>query len=348
MIFTVPLLLASCAAPVPPDLETLRTIEGSITWDVDFDSTAEAAGFVDCSYQRVDGGGAEDRSSPWRCRDCDVQFQVMTSLDEGLDCYHQIASDAPEFLEWLGTGPDGFYRTGSPNAPLAALGVAQPSTNGFDVAYVVDLELEDGGFTFDIRGAFTESTAQGDPLHGLTPPETYACGWPKADPPPYSGDYVLSLDTTIPDGAFVDSCGDALRLHDLAGQWWILDVSAADCGPCQEMARSEGELHDLLAGTDAHDTLVVTLLSASLASSDTASPALLDQWRSELDVDGPVLTDRGYGMAVVAEAIAALGGDFGYPALVLVDPELQVRSLGVGFGPSTWEELAAAIQQDAP
>ena len=63
------------------------TLEGDVTWAVDFGPDSEAAGMADCSYTRH-YSGAEDRSAPWLCPECDTVFQLDVELTSGrTDCY---------------------------------------------------------------------------------------------------------------------------------------------------------------------------------------------------------------------------------------------------------------------
>lgn len=52
------------AAYAPPEARPLVTWDASFTWTLDFDATAEAAGFYDCSYSRQYEGLVEDQRRP--------------------------------------------------------------------------------------------------------------------------------------------------------------------------------------------------------------------------------------------------------------------------------------------
>ena len=203
---------------------------------------------------------------------------------------------------------------------------------------VMDLEHAAGGlFGFDITGSFTVGEEEGDPMHGFAAPDSYACGWPKSDPAPYTGDYTIDVGQPVPDGIFKDSCEETVRLHDFAGSYLFVDMSAMDCPPCQQMASGEEAFVASLAGQGI-EVHVITLLAPSLANPlGETTTTMLDQWISTYDLQSPVLADRGWGLTMFLEAIM----DPGYPSWVLVAPDLTVIEFGSGFG--GWSEREAAV-----
>ena len=66
---------------------------------------------------------------------------------------------------------------------------------------------------------------------------------------------VLSSDTWAADvdaiqGEAISAavgCLENLRLHDFSGRWLVIDVSAMDCPPCQDMAAGERAFIETLA-----------------------------------------------------------------------------------------------------
>jgi hypothetical protein len=326
----------------PPPMR--KKISGDLTWQVTFDDAAKTAGATDCSYARH-YEGFEDRSAPWLCPTCTITFLVDAQVSTGLaDCFSQVSTTSPAKVEWLGYDADGKFLRGL-GAAMTEQGTATQTATGFDMANMVpDLDATVGGkMSFSVSGQLAVGDDLGDALNGFTPPATYACGWPKADAPAYAGDYVLAKGATVPDGIFKDKCDEPVRLHELAGAYLFVEMSARDCGPCQQMATGEEQfIADLKA--KGIDVRVVTLLCPSL--SDTAgdtTKAMLAAWTKTFKLASPVLADRGWGLSVLAPAIGETM--VGYPSWALVDPQLKVLDFGSGFG--TWTEIETAILADA-
>ncbi|MCB9761405.1 MAG: redoxin family protein [Alphaproteobacteria bacterium] len=319
---------------------TRATVDGTITWNVDFDATAEAAGGTDCAYTRH-YTGVEDRSLPWLCPGCELVFQADVAVSEGLDdCYYQVTSTAPTDTEWLAYADGAWYR-----ASVGALTERGPASLDGDTwtlsQWVPEYPPPMGGnLTFDIQGTLTVGEEVGDPDGGWGASGSYACGWPKADPAPYEGDYVLQMEQTIPDGVFQDVCEDRVRLHDFQGRYLVIEVSAMDCPPCQSAARAE---HDFVSGLAAEgiDVNVITMLAPSLSdTAGTPSTSQLNQWITTFELDEPVLADRMWGLAIAG---VYHGEDFGYPTFVVVDTELKAFYTQVGF--SNYSAMADAIRE---
>jgi hypothetical protein len=319
------------------------SLSGSITWVLDFDAEAESNGYTDCQYKR-DYIGIEDWSAPWLCSDCESVFLVDVDLSEGLeDCYQQIATE-PSAQERLGWTQDDLFRRGA--APAYAQTeqglVTWNGSNRFTTSNQVENSLENGNFMFDIIGDFELAEGTGDPMQGWTIPETYDCGWPKADPEPYSGSYDLEIGGVLPDGIFADQCGQPVRLHDFKGQYLIVDISAENCPPCQSMAEQEPAFKTLMAENDIEVT-VITLLAPSLSAVlDPTPTSMLLEWADTYGLHDPVLADRGWGYWL---GNAALGDGFGYPTWIVIDPELVILDIGNGF--SSWDDIATLIQENS-
>lgn len=316
----------------------LYALEGSITWNVEF----EDGKGTDCSYTR-NYTALEDWGAPWTCPDCFVRFRADITLD-GQDCYDSITDGDPSATEFLGFSDDGtLYRTYYEHYPLSEQGTA--SFSGDDITTYNEVDnTEEGGFTFVIDGALTRSEGSGDPMHGIESPDTYSCGWPKADPKPYEGEWGLGINKPVPDGWFKDTCEEYVRLHDFQGSYMVIDVSAADCGPCQQMADAE---HDFTTSADKAgiDVVTVTLMAPSLSAIlDETSTSTLESWRDTYGLEGAVLGDRGWGYSMFTGYFGEEG--MSYPSWLVVAPDLRVVGIGQGYGTGTWDEILGYIEGD--
>ncbi|MBL9027397.1 MAG: redoxin domain-containing protein [Myxococcales bacterium] len=326
----------------PPPLMR-DNILGDVTWTVTFDEVAKAAGATDCTYTRH-YEGVEDNSAKWFCPDCEVIFKSTVEMTEGLeDCFSQVSPDlAPLEEEWIGYGNGTYYRgTGIRMAEQGT--IALDGTMGTVTHAVTMLEAPVGGtMEFAIAGAFTMGTEEGDPMNGFTPPATYTCGWPKADPPAYTGDYTVVVGQQMPDGLFKDKCDETVRLHDLKGAYLIVEMGARDCPPCQAMAGDEEAfIADMAA--QGITVYVVTLLAPSLSNPlGETTKNMLDTWTNNYDLTSPVLADRGWGLTMF---IDVFGDTVGYPSMAIVDPDLNVLEVQNGFG--SFAEIEALITADA-
>jgi len=131
-----------------------------------------------------------------------------------------------------------------------------------------------------------------------------------------------------------------VRLHDFAGQYLVVDISAMDCPPCQSMAAAEPAFVADMAA-EGIEVEVVTLLAPSL--SDILGVITADElqdWTDSFSLTSPVLGDRGWGLYVIGDAVGE--ASFGYPSWAVVTPELEVIELGVGF--SDFEPMKDAIR----
>ncbi len=319
----------------PPSVE-MFALQGSITWSLRFDADALAQGALDCSYRRV-YTGLEDRSTPWLCPDCGLQFRVDVEMsDADRDCYAQIGSPSgPQPVERLGWSDEAFWRGGALYSPTALQGpwtpadAPEPGAEAVSVGWADTISLEVGSVSLSTSGQLSALPAVGDPWHGLHPPERSACGWARADVPPYEGAYQMAIGAQIPDGRFLDACGEALRLHELSQRYVVLDISAADCPPCQDMAADAAGFEDAMQQLH-REVEIVTLLSRSLsAPHEPASGALLDEWTDAFALSSPVLGDRGWGLAM---SLSAFPETLSYPTWVVLSPSMQVLSIGQGYG----------------
>ncbi|MFO0612781.1 MAG: redoxin domain-containing protein [Polyangiaceae bacterium] len=315
-----------------PPVLMRKTIAGDATWSVTFDDAAKMAGATDCSYTRH-YEGVEDRSAPWLCPTCTIMYKADVTVTAGAaDCFPQVSESAPPKLEWIGYKDGTWWR--SAGFPMTAQGtVTGPSDKLVVANTVTDLDASVGGkMQFEVAGTFAESVAEGDPLNGFVAPSTYACGWPKADPPAYTGDYTIVKGQTVPDGLFKDKCDEPVRLHDFKGTYLVIDMAAVDCPPCQAMAGGEEKfVADMKA--KGIDVKMITLLAPSLADPvGTTSKGKLNNWTTKYMLTSPVLGDRAWGQAMFEPIFT---DQLGYPSWVVVDPDLKVVETGVGFADFT-------------
>ncbi len=327
----------------PPAPQPIRTIAGDMTWAVNHSKEAEAAGIADCAYTRH-YEGTEDRSAPWLCPSCEFIFRASVEMVDPDGCYATVSTADPAPQERLGWDGETWMRGSGDHAPLSAQGTATVGKSDVSVTnYAPDVTGPDGFLLeFDVSGTLDLGDSMGDPLNGYTPPGSYACGWPKADPPPYTGDWTVVEGEMLPDGWFLDTCEEPVRMHDFKGKWLVVDISAIDCPPCQSMAAGEHAfVEDMTAA--GFDVEVITLMAPSLSDVlGITSTSELEDWTSTYGMTSPVLGDRGWGYGPAQVAASTYWGGFGYPTWIVVDPDLTVIGGGVGFG--TWDEMAQMIE----
>jgi len=317
------------------------TLDGDIAWEVVFDEEAQALGQADCTYARS-YTGTEDRSAPWLCPDCETVYVAEVAITSGRDCYDRIADDPPDEREWVGYSGDSWFRSGALNYRLTDQGTVAWDGDALSTSYASEsyAHPDGGSFQLIVRGELTRGHDRADPFHGWVAPGSYTCGWPKADPSVYRGDFRFEVGRTLPDGVFGDRCGEPVRLHDFSGRYVILGISALDCPPCQDMAAEEADFVSEM-GDRGVEVEVITLLAPSLSAPlDETGIALLNAWIQGFELTSPVLEDRGYGYWMSADL---LGDDFGYPTVLTVAPDLTVLDVRSGFGSwATWEGLLLA------
>jgi hypothetical protein len=308
-----------------PEQSESYALVGELTW------TMNAAG---CSFTKT-YEAVEDRSAPWLCPGCATQALAQGLSTDGVECYEQVYEDkSPAVAERLGLGTaTALYWTDQTNHPLGRLGTAEGTDH-----LVVDGESGAGVKpTFTVAGALERVSTDADPWHGFTPPATYACGWSKADPPPYEGNWALELGSTIPDGWFLDRCNEPVRLHDFAGQYLVIEYSAVDCPPCAVMA-SEADAFEASMAAEGIPTRVVTLLiSTKYDPFRETTWEEIDTWSSTYGESGPVLADRGWGWSVVASYL----GSAPYPTWLIVGPDLRFLEVGMGYASGHYDTTIA-------
>lgn len=341
----------SCAefdAPVP----TLpaRRFQSTVTWTLDFSEEAEANGLYDCSYSRT-YEAIERVDLPFLCPDCSLIVEGDATLTEGADCSAQISTSGTVRTELWGLSDDGrLFRTSLEQGPMSELTTLTLPAEGEwgEVFWDSTSELSAGGTMYlaangQIRFETDNSTLLVDHSTPRTTP--YSAGWEQNDPGNLTLDYTPALGETFPNARFEDQCHDWVDLWDFYGSYLVIDNSQPDCGPCQNMAAGEA---DFVAGLRAEGipVRVITLMGAGLSQSTTTPPAsTVDAWISRFGVDEPMLYDRGFGYAMFAPFLEDFSGeDFGYPAWVIVDPEMTLIYGNIGFG--NWDSVASVIRDD--
>jgi peroxiredoxin len=325
--------------------DTRMTISGDVTWDVAFDADALGAGATDCEYTRH-YEGVQDQSKPWVCTECEVIFRTTVQMTAGMDdCYAQISDQEPLEEEWVGYGNGTWYRT--PYVVLAASDQGTATNNGTSITThndVADLEADlvgAGTFGFGIDGAFALGEEDGDPNHGWVAPDTYSCGWKKANPAPYAGDYALVKGETLPDGLMRDKCDEVFRLHDYKGSYVVVFLSALDCPACKSMAADEPAFVEQMA-TKGIDVATITIMQPSLDDPFGDTPtAKLGQWSDQYGIETPVVADRGLGLFMF---LPVYPEEMGYPSWIVADPDLKVITWGSAVD---WAAINNAITADA-
>lgn len=353
----LPPLQSACATGEEGEVASLPSIrlESTITWSIDFDAEAEAAGASDCSYTRV-YEGVQRLGWEHLCPECDFIARGDATMTEGLDCYAQISSTAADVRTELWAIEDGtkLHRSGRDQFPMPTVlaELAETSVDGAAVPVTwgsEDNALTDGG-TFALAAEGTvawsldETLLQDDPWGPRA--DAYACGWECEDPGDLVGTSPLGLGETIPNGRFRDQCGEMVDLWDFHGSYLVIDASQSDCGPCRTMA----DTHDAFvqqmraAGIPVR---VITLMGNGLAATwETPSEETVDAWVEAYGLTEPVLADTAWTLSYFPTFIDGYSGeDYGYPAWIVVDPELRPIHGNVGF--SDWDAVAEVIVSDA-
>ena len=345
---------AACESGEPGTIETIQgqTLSSEVVWTLEFDEDAEANGFWDCTYARTYEGQSRG-DVPWLCQDCDWIFEGTASMSDGLDCYSQIVSEPTESrIEMWGIAGDALHRSGSSQAPMGELATFEGSKveEGWSAAigWASDYELTDGG-NMNLSAAGTMTWGEDD-AHVYPDPwgprsNAYTCEWECNDPGDLAADYELVLGNTIPNARLEDACGESVDLWDFYGSYLVIDSSQSDCGPCRSMAETEHEFIEQMQAAGI-PVRVVTLLGNGLGDpTGTPDQETFDAWVSDFDLTEPVLKDKGYAYALFPSFFSDTYGDaFGYPAWLVVTPEMKLLYGNVGF--SSWDNVAEVIEED--
>jgi hypothetical protein len=91
---------------------------------------------------------------------------------------------------------------------------------------------------------------------------------------------------------------------------------------------------------------VITLMGNGLTEPyGTPSQSIIDSWIADQAVTDPVLFDRGFHYALFPDFIEGFNGDsFGYPAWLVLDPEMTLFYGAVGF--SSWDSVSEVVLED--
>ena len=323
--------------------DVIRSIAGEITWRADFPVEAEATGRRDCSYT-ARYRGHEDRSVPWLCPSCEAVFRVEVEVVADDDCRSQLAGMAPPSpVAWFGTAGDRGFHAGRPGYILRDVGELTVEGDVWTLDGALETMIEGQvAVTLHATARFEVGESDGDPLFGMRPPARYACGWPQAAPSPWAGGWEMAIGEVLPDGVFIDQCGEPMRLHDFRGEFLYVDVSALDCMPCQAIA--EG-LDDFVARMRAQGVVLraLTLMVPSIYRHE-GSVDLEDirEWADLFGLQSPVLVDRGFTKSVLG---AHFGSGLGFPTSLILSPELVVLEAHNGF--SGWDDLEQTVRRHA-
>ncbi len=344
--------MVGCAAGPPDgpspasltlDLVEMSTLSGSVTWTVSVDADAELAGYTDCTYTRT-YVGTEDRSRPWLCPQCEVHAVAQVEMsDADLDCWEQISNAEVVSTEWIGLGAEAWWRSSTENAPLNVQAVVTEVDDGTRsvAGEGGPWQLDSGTYSLSWSGQLDVGTSVGDPHLGLRPPTDSDCGWPRVDTPEYAGPQRLALGEQVPDGAFRDVCAQGVSLHDFAGHYLVIDLSAPDCVPCHVQAATERQWLELMASRGLR-VEVVTLLTGGLSAPFVEPPVeLLVDWTLVFGVVAPVLADRGWGYAM-ATTLDPSG--VAYPTSLVLSPNGTLLGSVQGF--QGWDPITQLIVDD--
>ncbi len=333
-------------------------IAGQLEWQIDFDTAAEQQGSSDCTL-KVSYQGLADKTVQYLCPECEHIYQVSYNVDPSTQsCATEVGLDDEGHV---GYGNGKLYAHTNRLHRLHAVADTavdgtgtQWTASGTGASYKYGITAEkQRRFTSTVTGTLSITDSDHDPLFGMVPPTDYDCGYSKSGLPEYQGSWEMT-DNDIPDGVFLDSCGDYVRLHDMLGSGYaVIEASAIFCGPCNSWAEQEPGFKDEMAQLGIDIKFVTLLVEKTTGPFDVVSQAQLQAWVDEHQLDGPILADRGYGHNVVGPYVQFVKNgvdpaDYkytGYPTWVLVNPSLQV--LGVGVGCCPWNTIKAKVKADA-
>ncbi|HCH62016.1 MAG TPA: hypothetical protein DFR83_04370 [Deltaproteobacteria bacterium] len=341
----------------PVRLEAVR-LQSTVTWALDFDDDAEAAGFVDCTYTRT-FSGLQRLDIPHVCPTCDFIVEGDAVMTEGFsDCYEPIFGGTETRIEtWAMEGLDVHRRSGSqtvmPEDPLTTL--ASPSGDGSAVPLAWDSEYtvnDDAGEPAGVMGLSATGVVSWavDPTTELEEPfgprsAPYRCGWECNDPGDLGGAYPLAPGEVLPNFRLDDQCGEAVDIYDFYGSYIVLDSAQSDCGPCLAMAEEAAAFRDTMTA-DGIPVRLIPLLGNGLSDvTGTPSDAVVDAWLDRFRPHDPVLADKGWGYAALSRYLPEHAGtDIAWPAWIVIGPDMTVIDGAVGFG--SWDTIEGIIRTD--
>jgi hypothetical protein len=337
-------------------------ITGEITWSLEFDAVAQAAGFDDCQYHRS-YGGVQFIDQPYLCPGCTRQFAGEAEMTSGYDtCYQPVFGGDQVRTEYWGLawpavdgGDAAFFRGASENLSIRELTVADGVSmdQPFELAWTSEYALTDlgvqadGSVTLSAAGTATVSEQPGvllvDPYELRTEP--YECGWPLGNPGDLQTDFVLAEDAIFPTAALEDECGERVNLWDFYGSYLVLDSTQPDCGYCLVMADEAPAFLDDMA--DAGIAVEFVSLLGEGLSNVVGEPtqAAFEDYIEDHGHGGPLVKDRGFGYAMFKPWWDEMGEDLGYPTWAVVRPDMTLLTVGKGF--QSWDEIEVLILEDA-
>lgn len=333
-------------------------LEATVTWSLDFDADAEAAGWVDCSYTRT-FTGTQRLDLEHICPQCDVLVEGTAVMTEGFeDCAEPLFGGSVERTETWGLAGTDVYRRGGAQLPLTGdplTTLEALSESGAPVPLSWSSEYGVNNEDGDEVGRF-ELAASGD-IAWATDPETlieepfgprgepYACGWECNDPGSLGGEYPLAPAEVVPNARFTDQCGEGVDLHDFYGSYVVLDSAQSDCGPCLAMADAADEFKATMTAKGIPVRLIPLLGNGLADVAGTPSEATHQAWVDRFDSHEPVLADRGWGYAALGAYLPEYSDtDIAWPAWIILGPDLTVVEADTGFG--SWDSLGAIIEAD--
>ncbi len=321
--------------------------EGDVAWTLAFDADAEAAGLTDCTYTRH-WEGLQAIDQPYLCPECTALSWGEAEIIDGLDCYQQLVPTG-EALSWEGWGfsEDGrFFRSGGENrsaGELATFDLPAQAGDPVTIGWEAEYDMTAGGrMVLSATGTYRwwsdADTLLDDPMGPRENTES-ACGWPRRNPGTLTGVMPLALGEVMPNVRLEDQCGEPADLWDFYGRWLILDSSQEDCGPCRIMADEAGAFVEAMAA-EGIEVVMLSLMGNGLDQPwETPPSSVIDNWVSQFSLNGPVLKDRGYAYSLFP---AFLGPEsFGFPAWLVVNPEMQLVNGKVGY--SSWDDARNMI-----
>jgi len=333
-------------------------LQAEVTWTLDFDSDAEAAGWTDCFYTR-EYTGVQRLDVPHLCPGCDVIVEGDATMTVGFtDCAEPLFGGEEVRTETWGLGGSDVYRrSGSqyplPTDPLATLadlsGDGSEVAVGWDSEYGVNNEDGDevGRFTMVASGTMAWESDDSVWLDVYMGPResAYACGWECNDPGDLGGSYPLAPDEVLPNFRLQDQCDELVDIHDFYGSYLVLDSAQSDCGPCLSMAEAAEPFRETLVA-DGIPVRLIPLLGAGLSDvGGTPNTATHQAWVDRFTPVDPVLADRGWGYAALGQYLPDHEGeDIAWPAWIIIAPDMTVLQGGVGFG--DWSEIGDIIRAD--
>lgn len=335
-----PLVCGEVRPPVAVPTHPAVEVSGEVSWTLTFDEAARANGNVDCGYRRT-YQGLQSLDLPWTCPDCEVITRGPATIVEGLDCVGQIVSaDEVRTEQWGWNAQGEFFRANSENGTMGLLDGAQGHLFDYDqgtasLSWQGESTLRAGGTVLiEAHGGMTFATGEALVAGLFEAPRTedYAAGWPRADPGSLTLDWSPELGDTLPNFRLQDQCGDTLDLWDLYGTVTVIEVSQYNCGPCQEMARTAAAWQHKMEGKGIAVQFVTTHGNGLGDSYGTPELSLLQSWVQSFGNHGPVVADRGWGIAMARSLVEDYSLSF--PAWFIVDEEFTIIHAQKGF--SDW------------